>query len=108
MYYSDSNKFIEKMGDKNSIKFLDEANGCVAGCCAGITFYTSTEYGKGGVHKDQEGFYVLEGEGIAKIGDEEFPVYPGMCMIAPKGVWHCIKRNADSKPVKVFWFHSAV
>lgn len=108
MYYSDSNEFNEKLMLENSVRVLDEKNGCVAGCNAGFSIYPGTEYGKGGVHADQEGFLVLEGEGYAKFGDEEFAIYPGMTMIAPAGVRHIFKRNEDSVPVKVFWFHSAV
>ena len=99
---------VSEISEGGSVRILDEKNGCVAGCNAGITIYSGTEYGKGGRHKDQEGFYVLEGEGMAKFGEEEFPVYPGVAMVAPVGVHHIIKRNPDSVPVKVFWFHSAV
>lgn len=108
MYYTDSAKIIAQDPEKNSFRVLDEQNGCVAGCCAGISFYPGLEYGKAGVHADQEGFYVIEGEGYAKFEDQEFPVYPGVSMIAPAGVHHSIKRNPDSVPVKVFWFHSAI
>ena len=109
-YYSDSNKLIEKMEKEgvNACDVLTEENGCVAGCKAGFTFYRTTEYKKPGVHKDQEGFLVLEGRGRAKFGKEEFDIYPGLIMIAPPGVTHTIKKNEDSCDVKVFWFHSAV
>ena len=109
-YYADSNTFIEEMKMKgaHSCDVLTSDNGCVAGCKAGFTFYKETEYGKGGVHTDQEGFLILEGKGKALFGDQEFDVYPGLTMIAPAGTSHSIKRNADSVPVKVFWFHSAV
>jgi len=110
VYYSDSNKEIEKMQNegKHSCDVLTQENGCVAGCKAGFTFYENTEFSKGGVHDDQEGFLVLEGSGRARFGYQEFDVYPGLTMIAPAGVSHSIKKNADSVPVKVFWFHSAV
>ena len=32
----------------------------------------------------------------------------GLVIVAPAGVLHAIKKNADSCDVKVFWFHSAV
>ena len=48
------------------------------------------------------------GHGKALFDDLEFDVYPGLTMIAPAGTKHAIKRNPDSTPVKVFWFHSAV
>lgn len=89
-------------------RLLTEENGCVAGCCSGITIYDETQYGKGGVHEDQEGFFVLEGDGYALIGEEEFEVHPGTSFLAPAGVRHCIRRNEDSCPVKVLYFHSAI
>ncbi len=109
-YYSDSNTAIEEMKKKgaHSCYVLTVENGGVAGCKAGFTFYEETEYGKGGVHEDQEGFLILEGKGKAKFGNQEFDVYPGLTMIAPAGTSHSIKRDVDSWPVKVFWFHSAV
>ncbi|WP_272798157.1 cupin domain-containing protein [Butyrivibrio sp. DSM 10294] len=108
-FYADSNKIIDEMkrDKRHSCDVLTAENGCVAGCKAGFTFYESTEYGKGGVHADQEGFLVLEGMGKARFDDKEFDVYPGLAMIAPAGTVHAIKRNEDSEAVKVFWFHSA-
>jgi mannose-6-phosphate isomerase-like protein (cupin superfamily) len=110
MYYFDSNKEIERMraAGKRACDVLGEEQGCVNGCHAGLTFYNETEYGKGGKHEDQECFIVLEGSGMAIIGEEEFPIYPGLTMVAPAGVFHVFKRNADSIPVKIFWFHAAV
>ena len=109
-YYSDSDSAIAEMTGscRNSCEVLTAENGCVAGCRAGFTIYELTEYGNGGVHQDQEGFLVLEGTGKALFGDQEFDVYPGLAMIAPAGVRHSIRKDADSVPVKVFWFHSAI
>jgi len=90
------------------LRFLGTDNGCVAGCCSGITVYSGTEYGFGGVHDDQEGFFVLSGEGYAKLDDEEFEVYPGTSFVALPGVKHTVKSKSPDEPVKVFWFHSAI
>lgn len=92
----------------HTFELLKEENGCVDGCCTGISVYTATEYPTAGVHEDQEGFVVLEGTGWAKIGDAEFPIEPEMSFLAPAGVRHCIKKAPASQPVKVFWFHAAV
>lgn len=95
--------------DHQGCKLLDEKNGCVNGCYTGISYYTSTEYSPNpGVHEDQEGFYAIEGTGWAKIGDEEFRIEPDISFIAPAGVPHTLKRDPDSVPIKVFWFHSAI
>ena len=87
---------------------IDATNGAVKGFCMGISYYDSETYGEPGVHEDQEGFYVLDGTGVAKIGEEEFRVCPGTAFIATKGVPHTIKRDASSGPVKVLWSHGAV
>ena len=109
-YFFDSNKELEKMHaeGKRACDVLGEAQGCVNGCHAGITIYGETEYGKGGTHEDQECFLVLEGKGMATIGDQEFPIYPGITMVAPAGVFHVFKRDQESVPVKIFWFHAAI
>ena len=62
---------------------------------------------KPGVHNDQEGFYVLEGEGYAKLDDLVFPIKAGDSFVALAGVAHTIRTKEGCQPVKVFWFHSA-
>lgn len=109
-YFVNSNDEIIRMFEegKHSCTVLDAKNGCVSGCKAGYTFCRDTEYGNGGVHEDQEGFLVLEGNGYAKFGDTEFRLYPGIAMIAPAGVRHVFKKNEDSGDLKIFWFHSSI
>ena len=87
---------------------LTERNGAAAGCRTGLLYYRQTEYLQGGVHEDQEGFFVLEGSGSARVGEEEFPLEPGTCFLAPAGVYHTIKRNSGCPYVKLFYFHAAI
>jgi len=87
---------------------IDDSHGAVNGFCMGISYYAQETYGEPGVHEDQEGFYVLAGTGMAKIGEEEFEVGPGTAFIAAKGVPHTLKRAPDSGPIKVLWCHGAV
>ena len=42
-------------------------------------------------HED-ELFYVLEGEHVFHVGDEEFPTGPGRLVFAPRGVPHAQRR----------------
>jgi mannose-6-phosphate isomerase-like protein (cupin superfamily) len=91
-----------------SYPLLTEAQGCVNGFSSGITCYTTTEYQTPGVHDDQEGFVVMEGRGWAKVGGEEYRLEPDVCFVAPAGVAHAIKRDADVSLVKVCWFHGAI
>jgi quercetin dioxygenase-like cupin family protein len=89
-------------------ELLEEKNGCLAGCRAGVLMYTQTEYRQGGVHDDQEGFFVLSGSGSAMVGGKEFFLEPGSCFIAPPGVYHSIKRDLSCSYIKLFFFHAAV
>ena len=83
-------------------------NGAVNKFLLGLTEYIAEEYQTIGVHETQEGFYVIEGEGTAKIGEEEFNIRPGTSFIAAKGVPHSIKKSPNSGPVKLVWIHGAV
>jgi mannose-6-phosphate isomerase-like protein (cupin superfamily) len=87
---------------------IGKDNGATSGFCLGISYYASTDYGTPGIHDDQEGFYILEGRGMARVGNEEFVVEPGTAFIANKGVPHTLKRDASSGPIKVLWCHGAV
>lgn len=88
------------------MELLIDKNGCRAGCRTGLLYYRQTEYIQGGVHDDQEGFFVLEGNGWAKMGEREFPIAPGSSFIAPAGMWHYIRRNQNCPYVKLFFFHA--
>ncbi len=108
--YITAEEVLESQGDgKKSYRLLTAENGCVNGCASGITVYSDYEFSSHpGVHDDQEGFYVLEGEGYAKLDDLEFSIKAGDSFIALPGVAHTVKTKPGSVPVKVFWFHSGI
>ena len=87
---------------------IGEEQGASHGFCMGVSYYMEEGYGAAGVHDDQEGFYVLEGTGTAKVGDIEFAIRPGSSFIAAVGVAHSIKRDPGSQAIKVLWSHGAV
>lgn len=94
---------------KAAMKLLTEENGCVNGCCSGITECRETQYGpRPGIHDDQEGFFVLEGEGFVKLDDMEYAVKPGDSFIALPGVAHSLRVKEGCDCLKVFWFHSGI
>ncbi len=82
--------------------------GTLAGCTCGILEYTQTEFKQGGVHEDQEVFYVLEGSGEALVGEECFPLREGDCFHVAPGLYHYIKRDEGSPAIKLFFFHAAI
>lgn len=89
-------------------RLLDEKNGCVAGCSAGVTVFTSEQYNNPGIHADQEGYFVLEGAGWARIGAKEFNIEPGAAFLVPAGTAHSFRKEASSAFLKLFWFHAAI
>lgn len=108
--YITAEEVIEKQGkDQRGYRFLTEENGCVNGCASGTTVYADYQFSdRPGRHADQEGFYVLEGEGFAKLDDLEFPIKAGDSFVALPGVAHTVRTREGCTPVKVFWFHSAI
>ena len=94
--------------DYHFLPLLGPEAGTLNGCTCGILEYTQTEYNQGGIHEDQEVFYVLEGCGEALVGEETFPLQPGCCFHVPPGNYHAIKRNYDCPAIKLFFFHAAV
>ena len=90
------------------IQLLDEKHGAVAACVAGVLSYTQEEFIQGGIHEDQEGFYVLEGSGAALVGETEFQLSPGSCFMVPAGYYHAIKKDKHVPHIKLFFFHAAI
>ena len=106
-YYVDGNEIPLTMQNGNGSKvLLTEANGCVHDCMTGITHNCLCDYPAPQAHPFQEGFYVVSGTGIAKVGDQEFPLRPGVSFLAPAGVYHAVKTDDPAVPVIVFWFHA--
>ena len=88
-------------------KLLGVEQGAINGFSMGCTFCYATEYADPATHGDQEGFYVVSGEGFVKLGDEEYAISPGMCFIARAGEAHALRRTS-SEPLKVVWAHGPV
>jgi len=105
--HEDDLKLNEGSGHRGGV-LVDHVQGAKKGFCMGISVYDSLEYNQPGVHDDQEGFYVLEGNGMVKINEEEYPISKGSSFIALDGEPHSIKKDPGCKYVKVLWAHGAV
>lgn len=86
---------------------LNAENGCTGECMAGISQYALPDYPEDQIHTFQEGFYVIEGSGFARIGGEEIAIAAGTSFFVPAGMTHSIRRGDGAEYVRVFWFHSA-
>lgn len=49
-------------------------------------------------HEDQF-YYVLEGEGVVHLGEQDFPLKPGVAVMIPPGVSHGV-RNPNDVPLR--------
>jgi quercetin dioxygenase-like cupin family protein len=48
-------------------------------------------------HTYDEVIYVLDGEGLLEIGDEQAPLAPGSCVHLPARLVHCLANTGDSE-----------
>ena len=85
----------------------EELSGTTAGFSVGIAEYSCKEFGKPGIHDDQEGIYILSGHGEYMLGDKIFPVSPGCAIYVPPHTKHAVRRTGD-EPVKLLYTHGAV
>lgn len=85
---------------------LGPENGCTGVCRTGISVYYRPEYLPAQAHPYQEGFFVLEGTGSALVGEQEFPLRPGLSFLAPAGTPHAVRCADPASPVRVLWFHA--
>ena len=105
--YVREKEVIATEGEKTGYNLIDERHGAVNGAKCGVSFYTRTEFHEGAAHEEQEGFYVLEGKGYARIDGDVITMEPGTSFIIPAHVNHSMIRDKDSEYCKVFWFHAA-
>ena len=85
----------------------EKLSGTTAGFSVGIAEYSCKEFGKPGIHTDQEGIYILRGHGEYMLGDKIFPVSPGCAIYVPPHTKHAVRCTAD-EPVKLLYIHGAV
>lgn len=92
-------------GSVGALFFVDQPHP-IHGCTAAVVQYASENYPEQlGVHTDNEGFYVLCGNGSAIVGNEESSIREGMYFCAPAGQAHGIRKDPTCKNLTVFLYH---
>jgi mannose-6-phosphate isomerase-like protein (cupin superfamily) len=87
---------------------IDSSTGAINGFSMGISEYFADEFGKAGIHEDQEGFYVIEGNGSALIGKKEFNINKGDSFLVPANTEHVLRKDKNCEILKVLWSHGAI
>ncbi len=75
------------------------------GFVMGIVEYCADESKESDLHEDQEGLFVLDGNGLAQLGQEEYELSPGDCIYIPAGVPHTIVKRGPS-PIRLVFARS--
>lgn len=87
-----------------SYPIFHRANAPVEGFTAMLNHFTGREYPAPGVHEDNEGFYVISGEGMIHLEEGEYPLTAGTAILVPAGVPHAIKKIGQDDLV-IFIYH---
>ena len=105
IYENDAKK--ELFDDRWSADLINgELFKTTSGFSIGIAEYSCKEFGKPGIHEDQEAIYIISGEGEYMLGDSVFTISPGYAIYVPPGTKHAVRRTTD-KPVKLLYAHGA-
>lgn len=99
---------VTQFPDRRFHPLLLPEMGTLAGCTCGILEYTQSAYMLDGIHEDQEVFYVLEGSGEARVGEESITLSQGDCLYVPPRVRHAVRRSEDVPVLRLFFFHAAI
>ena len=75
------------------------------GLSLGVAEYTAEQYGELQRHDDQEAVYCVSGQGIIRVGDDEYEILPGRAFFIGRGVAHATRRTS-AEPVKVVYVHA--
>lgn len=97
-FREDANRRVQRLIHAATIGAKD-------GFAMGIVEYTSDEFGEPDLHEDHEGLYVLEGDGVARLGREEYQLFPGGCLYVPAGTPHSIIKRGAS-PIRLIFARS--
>lgn len=108
LYKDERNINLQYYGNHFGAELIGVNEGATNNFSIGIAIYDRNEYGDPGLHEVQEAFYIIEGFGTAKIGNDEIRIKPGDSFIAKAQTPHVIKKDIESVPIKLIWAHGAV
>ena len=93
----------EKKVLRDTYYLIDQANGPPHRLTCGHTTIYPTGSTTGHTHDDMEEIYfVLSGEGVMVVGEEEFPIKTGDCLYVPPGKFHTTLQSGIL-PLTVLW-----
>ena len=102
--HQEPSKLMEFPG-AHSYQLFEKDSTPIAGAITMFNIFYSNEYpAVPGVHDDNEGFYVVSGEGTIKISEKEYNLFPGSSILVPAGVRHAIRKKG-TEDLKVFIYH---
>lgn len=52
-------------------------------------------------HTYEEVIYILSGEGIVHIGEQDIPIQRGSCIYLPPGTWHCVENPYEGTVLRL-------
>jgi len=84
-----------------------ENGGPAQGIRMGYTIIYPTGTTTGHTHDDEEVYFVVSGEGIMVVGDEEYPIKAGDGLYVPPGVFHTTKQTGN-QPLHVVWVNGKI
>lgn len=88
---------------RDTYYLIDSSNSPSKRLTMGHTTIYPTGTTTGHAHSDREEVYfVISGEGIMVIGDEQFPIKPGDGLYVPPGMYHTTIQTGN-QPLVVLW-----
>lgn len=103
-YHVSTADLKESRQDWGSLKKIFAGGSVVPGSGFSFATITYTAPHHSGRHDDQEALFVLQGEGIARIGTERIPIAAGSFLYIPKDVDHGI-TDIISGPIECILIH---
>ena len=88
---------------RDTYYLIDAAKGPPQRMTCGHTTVYPTGTTTGHSHDDMEEIYfVISGEGVMVVGDDEYPIKPGDCLYVPPGEFHTTIQNGIL-PLTLLW-----